>query len=64
MRIAACTTAAEAGWAIDGSDNAALYVLGIALTGAGSTGGDSTGGGGIEPVSVLLQAVGQASTVA
>ena len=63
MRIAACTTGAEIGWAIDGSDNAALFGLGFAVTAVRSTGGDSTGSG-VELVSVLLKTIGQGSTVA
>lgn len=64
MRISAVTTGAEIGWAQDGSDNAALFVLGYAVTGAVSTGGDSTGGGGTELITVLLHNIGQGTTVA
>lgn len=65
MLISAVTTgSAEIGWAQDGSDNANLWVLGIAVTEALSTGGDSTGGIGTEVISVLLHNIGQATTVA
>lgn len=63
-RICAGTTGAEKGWATISSDSVAEMVLGYALTPALSTCGQSTSAGGTQVVSVLLQMVGQASTVA
>lgn len=62
--ISAVTTGAEIGWAQSGADNAALWVLGIAVSQPNTTGGDSTGGIGAELISVLLHNIAQATTVA
>ena len=63
-RISAVTTGAEIGWAQQALDDAGLFVLGYALTDVNSTGGDSTGAIGAQLVSVLLDRIGQASTIA
>lgn len=64
MRISAVTTGLEIGWAQDGSDNAALFGLGYAVTEALSTGDESTSAIGAEIISVLLKTIGQGTTVA
>lgn len=63
-RISAVTTGAEIGWAQAAADDAALFVLGYALSDVNSTGGDSTGPIGVQLVNVLLDRIGQASTIA
>ena len=63
-RISAVTTGAEIGWAQSGADNAALFILGYAVSQPNTTGGDSTGGIGAEIISVLLDRIGQGSTIA